>query len=210
VPGRTGEAVSEVDNVNVIADPKWNGDPEILEYVTPIKVTINNNSDHELLLQYRDFSLVSEKGSYYAALPPYQITGTLQDPAPAHEYPRIVRPGFRHRRFFIAPYYGRIYPGIPPFRFGPRDGFPSFDPFFDPFYFHNYPYYWRNTPLPTPFMLQEAIPEGVIDPGGFVMGYVYFQKVNPEAKKVIFQLDLQDKGHVAFGTVSIPFTVKKQ
>jgi hypothetical protein len=57
-------------------------------------------------------------------------------------------------------------------------------------------------------MIAEVLPEGVLEPGGRVEGFLYFERVDPQAPRVRFRADLTsaDTGEV-FGEVSIPFTV---
>ena len=206
-PGNKYQAISIIDSVEVLVDGRWNGDAGVLDYVTPMKITITNRSGNDILVLFRDFSLISPQGKYYAAIPPYNIVGTLQEPAPAFGYSPIYSPDFMFYRFFIAPYYSRIYPELP---IWPRPGNDrNYDPFYDPLYYNNYYPYWLTIPLPTPFMLSQAIPEGVVQSGGTVSGYFYFQRVNPNVKQVTFQADLQDLKHNIFGTVSIPFKVSR-
>ena len=207
VPGNKNQAISIIDSVEVIADGRWNGDPAILDYVTPLRITITNRGGKDILILFRNFYLISPQGKHYAAIPPYNIVGSIQAPVPAAGYAPIYNPDFLFYRFYIAPYFSPIYPGLPIWNY-PGVSL-SYDPFYDPYYYNNYYPYWPTVPLPTPFMLSQAIPEGVVQSGGSLSGYFYFQTVNPNVKQVTFQADLQDVNHNIFGTVSIPFKVSK-
>lgn len=58
-------------------------------------------------------------------------------------------------------------------------------------------------------MLQRALPEGALDDGGVVSGYVYFQNVNREPT-VQLQLQLHDAADgAAMGAASLPFAVQR-
>jgi hypothetical protein len=60
-------------------------------------------------------------------------------------------------------------------------------------------------------MLRNGIPEGVIAPGGYVDGFLYFARVNPDLSQVEFVATLQAaKTGKDFGTIRIPFQVEEQ
>ncbi|MGH9559639.1 MAG: hypothetical protein ACRD30_10400 [Bryobacteraceae bacterium] len=55
-------------------------------------------------------------------------------------------------------------------------------------------------------MIRKAIPEGVVNPGGHVEGYLYFQKIPKDTQNLIFIARLNDaRTHAEFGTIRIPF-----
>ncbi|MGH9614730.1 MAG: hypothetical protein ACRD4P_16810, partial [Bryobacteraceae bacterium] len=69
--------------------------------------------------------------------------------------------------------------------------------------------YMRSVRLPTQSMLQKAIPEGVIAPGGYVEGFMYFKKITGRLMDVNFTATLQGaKSGQEFGSINIPFEVK--
>jgi hypothetical protein len=60
--------------------------------------------------------------------------------------------------------------------------------------------------LPTRDMLSEALPEGVVQDGGRVAGFVYFRRVTARESAVEFELTLADASDgKAFALVAIPF-----
>lgn len=160
--------------------------------------------DHEwgrvpLRLRYNEFALVSPTGRRYAALPPYGVEGDVADPTLVDAYDPVT-PAFTYDRFRVAPYYASVYPTLTPYN--------------DPFYYDR-PYYdryytvYRDIELPTQEMVEQVLPEGVIDPGGSVSGFLYFERVDPEAPRVRFRADLANaRTGETFGEVSIPFTVE--
>jgi hypothetical protein len=203
IPGDVESAVSTVDGVHVeLHTEAWQGTQGITSVVTPLKITIENNSDQPVRLRYTDFKLIGAKGKVYADLPPYGITGSVEEPHLVQTYPVILEPEFEWNDFDIAPYYSAIYPDMPVW-----DG-----PFYyDPFYYDEYYTYWQTIQLPTQEMLNQALPDGVIKPGGRVSGFMYFQEVKESSKTVRLEYELVNarNGNI-FGTITIPFVVTKQ
>ena len=197
-------AKTQVDGITITSRTEsWNGNPEVENYVTPVLVTIKNNSKNPVRISYDKFALVAQNGKRYSALPPFQVSGTIDNPVVYNATP-ITAPGFAYNNFLIAPYYAEVYPDLDAY-----DG----DYYFDPMYYNNYYGYWSTFQysLPTPGMITKALPEGVLNKGGSVTGFLYFQKVNSsDVNKVNFQIDLvnPDNGN-NFATVDIPFLVKK-
>lgn len=114
----------------------------------------------------------------------------------------IIAPGFAYDHFYYAPYWGYGYDGLGPwpYAWGPDLG-----------YYHMYYPYMERIHLPTHSMLTKAIPEGVIAPGGYVQGFLYFKKVDPELKNVEFVARLQHaQDGQQFGQINIPFGVKSK
>ena len=192
---RGPEAAETVSGVSVFAEGSlWKENPEVRAKVTPLKVRIINEHDADLGIRYRDFSLVSASGKRYSAIPPLDIKGTISQV-------RTVQPLFYYRSFYLSPYYSRFYPY-----------FPVYGPFFydDPFYYDYYFSYWENIDLPTERMLDMALPEGALEKGGEVAGFLYFEKVENETP-LEFHMELVDaKSGKMFGTISIPFFVEKK
>ena len=55
----------------------------------------------------------------------------------------------------------------------------------------------------------QALPQGVVESGGEVSGFIYFEKVDPEERRVRFRLDLAEAEEgTIFGTATIPFRVE--
>jgi hypothetical protein len=192
-----------IDGINIITKINyWTGDPQVKQYVTPIYVTVTNNSGRSLKISYEQFSLVSPDGKRFSVLPPFSITGQVTNPVLARHYYPILAPGFTYNDFLIAPYYSSIYPDIPV-----CEG----DFYFDPLYYDNYYSYWDQIQydLPTPKMIDVALPEGILQKGGEISGFLYFQKIdNVKANKVDFKADLiNSKTGNNFAVISIPFSV---
>ncbi len=195
-PGMPGAAVSDVNGVNVVVQTDaWTGRPEVLTEVTPLRVTIRNNSQNPLVIRYNTFAMVSPTGVRYSALPPYRIEGEIDSPRLGNYNP-VNEPGFEYDRFDVAPYYSPVYPGLSAY------GGPFYT---DRYYYNYYSSYWNEIELPTAEMLQRVLPEGVIQPGGSVAGFLYFEKIPSELELVRFRADLVNaqNGNI-FGEISIP------
>ena len=89
----------------------------------------------------------------------------------------------------MAPYYSAVY---------------STMGVYDPYYYDAYETYYADIDLPTPEMLQHALPEGVVDPGGSVTGFIYFEDVSDDVPRVEFRGQLVDAS-----TGTIPFAVEE-
>jgi hypothetical protein len=181
-----------VNGVRVIArSDAWSGFPPDLHRVTPILVTIENEGTAPLRIRYNEFSLnAPSTGASYAAIPPFDIRGTEVEPITALGY----------SGFWVAPYYAPYYPGLRPY----YGAFP-----FDQFYYNTYYPSWIDIQLPTGDMVQKALPEGVLEPGGRVTGYLYFHNVKRDVGMVEFTEELVNaKNGETFGVVRIPFEVE--
>jgi len=210
VPGLENVAVSEVAGVSVrVQADDWQGDPAVERTVQPVRVTIDNDGTAPIRVRYGDFALVAPDGHRYAALPPFRIEGQLMSPMLADGYAPFYSPRFMYRGFYVAPYFARIYPGIPVYP-GPASYF--YDPFYYGFYYPD----MLSAIRPTVEMLSLALPEGLIEPGGSVTGFLYFEHVSRNDPSVIFRQELVSVGEgegptgaagAAFGEVSIPFMV---
>lgn len=193
-PGRPDGAVAEVAGVRIVARPNaWHGFPEdLVREVTPILVTIENGSAAPLRVRYEDFALEAPAGGRFAAVSPFDITGTMTDVVPAAS----IGPRFS-TSFGLA--YG----------FGPRFGWHPFlyDPYpyyYDPFY---EPYFRRQIALPTGDMVQMALPENVIEPGTRATGFLYFPRLR-DVERVTFRAPLvHARTGEPIGVASIPFVV---
>lgn len=198
--GEATAAVETVSGVRVkVISREWPGEANISEAVTPLKVEINNNSDKPVLIRYSEIRLVTPTGQAYAALPPFAIDENVSAPRLASGYYPITLPGFTATRFTVSPLYSPLYPGFPV----AAGTFPH-----DPLYYGRYGNFWRSVELPTTAMTRLALPEGVLDPGGRMQGYLYFQQVDPDVAHLRFRMDLIQAGRGdEFGSIEIPFLV---
>jgi hypothetical protein len=58
-------------------------------------------------------------------------------------------------------------------------------------------------------MINRALPEGVLQPGGSITGFLYFQKLPEDLKGVRFQAHLKvPNSSMTVASLGIPFQVK--
>lgn len=186
VAGRAAEA--EEMGVRVVASAgAWRGSPVDLDrVVTPILVSIANESGRGLAIRYEYYHLLWPGRASYAALPPFRI-----DAAATPLTPVQAAAGFE-----VAPYLSPWYPGWTAYSGAfeyPGD-----------YYETHYPALAR-VAAPTFDMLQSALPEGVLAPGGSLTGFLYFPEVEL-ADRLVFVARLVDasSGEIV-ATVEIPF-----
>jgi hypothetical protein len=188
LPGPGQAAIAEAGGVRIVASADaWRGDPESLDrIVTPMLVRVENDGTVAVQVRYEDFALVAEDGRRFAAIPPFNVRGVVSTPN------RGLYPVYA---FGVSPFYPHlaVAPGIFPF---------------DPFYYDAYwPYWYRWVNLPTGDMVQKALPEGVLQPGGRTTGFLYFEDVD-KARRVTFEarLPVRDSADRTV-SVTIPFLV---
>jgi hypothetical protein len=191
-PGEGAVAVAAGVQVSAHAQA-WHFDPPDLETkVTPILIEVANNTDRAITLHYKDIALVDNYGSY-AAIPPYNISGRLSVPVTVQDP--------YYTRYIIAP---NVY-GWPPLYS------PSYSGYYGGYYYQsNYyqPYLtvYANVPLPTPEMVQRALPEGEIAPRGTAGGFIYFKSFGRDQRLMTLTVDIVDAAsNQMIGTAQIPF-----
>lgn len=129
------------------------------------------------------------------------------------------RLGVRTSSFTLVAADGRHFAAVPPrqvsgvvsepagWAYYPSWGFYghrfySYSPFYE-----RYPVF-ADVRLPTSDMIRQALPEEVVEPGGRISGFLYFEKVPRNADTVTLAAMLVDADTDAeFGTVRIPFVV---
>ncbi len=173
--GRRSLAVESRGGVTVTADGSvWDSSPKKLaNELTPVWVTLHNESGRSLRIQYDEFTLRGASGAIYIALAPYALRASRSNPV--FEVPD----GGYFDRFHVAAYLAPFYPWLPVWN-GPLPYGPSL---------HSVA--WR-AGLPTASMLDRALPEGVLENGGNASGFLYFQKVDVRESGATFQAGLQE------------------
>ncbi len=188
-PGQAAQAA--VSGVRVVASAEaWSGFPQRLDEVTPLLVALHNDSGVPVRVRYDDFQLVSARGTRYAALPPFAIDES-----------EVVAVGYVDPwpGFSVAPWHAGYFPGWRSAAYPLR---------YDPFYYDAYRPAYARVALPTEDMLRRALPEGVIEPGGTVRGFLYFQQVDDDEGRVDFTFRVFNAlTGEPMGVVTIPFTV---
>ena len=196
-PEERGRASTAGVSLSVKAD-SWVGWPAPLTEVIPLLVTVHNGSSMPVRIRYQEFQLVPPSGAARSALPPFDIRGAETTavgtvgivPGP---YPYVID------GFLVAPYMSAFYPHLTPFA-GPF----LFDPVF---YSTNYPVF-LDIPLPTRDMVAKALPEGVLQPGGSITGYIYFQGDDVAGERATLRMDVVDASNGRMlGSARIPLEI---
>lgn len=173
----------------------WNANPRDLDReMTPVRVEVRNGSERPLRIRNQEFALAEAAGERRAAVPVYTID---------EEVTRRVAPAFAYDRFYLAPYLDGYYDGM--------DLWAYDFPYDRGYYDRVYPYYSTlvRVDLPTDQMVEFALPEGVVEPGGAVAGFLYFEEVDEDAGRVRLEMDLVDARTLeSFGSIEIPFVVR--
>jgi hypothetical protein len=160
--------------------------------VTPLHVKLENKSGHPIEIAYRRFALQTGTGLRSTALPPFRIEGSVPQTSVAP-----VSPWYTWHGFHVAPYYSPYYYGWSAWG-GP--------------WYYDAPFYssyvtWQK-PLPTEDMLEKAFPEGVVETGGDVSGFLYFRRLGDNVKSVEFQARLFDaETEESVAALNVPFVI---
>lgn len=194
---------SEHDVVVVAQADTWPGQSRVTKHVTPLRVRISSANPQPIAVKYENLVLVAEDGTRYVAIPPRAMQfakATASGAAQPEQEPS--RSSISYSGFQIAPYLAQAYPGIQRYK-----GSFNYDTTYYAKYAKAYPVKW----MPTSEMLSWALPEGVIDSGGYVEGYVYFQPVDRHEDVVRlnarFDKAADPSEHIA--KVEIPFQIAK-
>lgn len=165
----------------------WRGDPEVQRYVTPVRVSIHNAGRVPLRASYRTMALVAENGARFAGVPPLDVRGSIA----LRTYNEVPR---------YYGYYG-YHPSI--------DGYRPWTHGYSGWYSDSVPSWPIRVSLPTQEMLDLALRDTPIPPGGSATGFVYFRPVPDSAKRVTLEIGLTD-GDTSrnLGTARIPFDVE--
>lgn len=173
-PGSAGSMGKDVvraqgAGVTVLVEgSEWSGRDAVKAHVTPLKVEVRNGGDVPILIRYQDFTLETEGGMRFAALPLFEIDGSVEEAKPVSYARRPYRTSFYHSGFYTAPYYSSVYPGMAPYPYNYEYSLADYGASYD---------YWREIDLPTQEMQESALPEGALEPGGEVRGHLFFEKV---------------------------------
>lgn len=140
--------------------------------VTPLRVSLHNASQTPIRIRYADLVLVVGEGeAEYIALPVDRFAGPAQPPAEQSwsELPALEANGLRVEQASNASPSARD-----PSRPGPDE-------------YSNYGPEPGRVVLPTRAMIEAAIPEGTLEPGGTVTGYLYFAPVTEPEERVVLR-----------------------
>lgn len=201
-PVRTPERTAEDAGIRLtaVADG-WTGWEEIQREVTPLRVTVRNEGDAPVLVRYASFVVTSDAGRRFAAVPPLQMDQEVETYVAVNEHGPIQDPYWGHDGFAVAPYYRNVYPG---FAVYDAYGWPTG-------YYDTYAGYWADVELPTAEMLERVIPEGVLEPGGYVDGVLFFEHVPEDARGLMLRAELRSpETDQVLARFEIPLVVEEE
>nr|QKW93760.1 starvation lipoprotein Slp [Vitiosangium cumulatum] len=217
----SGASVATAEGVRLLANgDAWRDHPSDLEtIVTPVLVHIDNQSGRTLRVDGKQFVLEGSSGFQYAALSPFELreeglavggSGVDGHVALSMGVGLGYGPwGYGFPGWYGSGWYGPGWHG-PGWWYGPGLYDPWLVPgWYGPGWYGPYTYWVPPEPLPTQDMVRKALPEGTLNPGGNVTGFLYFQSVGNREGQVTLQARLVD-AHTGeqFGAVSIPFGVR--
>lgn len=163
----------------------------------PVRVTLRNDSGIPLRVGLSHFALTEpDRDDVHHPLPPFRMVEGLRQPtvAPAHDPLGPGVPLGELSGFEVAPFYSPLYPAVP---------IAAEAVAFDPGYYRNR--YGRPRGRLTDEMLQLALPEGILHPGGTVSGFIYFAGVGGSAEDRVLRVELAGGGDQGWlGTLAIP------
>ncbi|MBZ5715719.1 hypothetical protein [Nannocystis pusilla] len=155
-PGRAAAAACAGVRITASAGP-WRGFPPGLpRLMTPMLVAVENDGGRPIEIRYDHFALVGART--FAALPPFWTIGQVEP----------VTPVYPSSGFAVAPWLAASFPARPVF----TDDFPFHTDYYDR-HFTEIARIYR----PSRDMRRKALPEGVLAPGGRIVGFVYFERV---------------------------------
>ena len=176
-----GVEVSAVANV-------WRGWPsELGRIVTPIRVRLANQGSDAVRVDVTKFALVLPEGGRLAATLPADVQAVVVEPPPA----ALPQAGLA-----LGPTRDRSGPGWALNEPGPDL---RVDPSLEPD---------RMWQLPSADMLEQALPEGVLQPGQSVSGFVYYQRAPREAREVTLTWPVVDTAGAELGVATVPLTLR--
>lgn len=188
VPARgvdTGKA--SADGVSLAASSEsWPGtDLAFASSLTPIEVEIQNASEHEVKIDYREFTLENDHGFRYQALDPFAAQVAIERRRPA------VVGGFVFGPFWFWPRHHHHH--------GPWGHLIPFSPWF-------YAGDWYDEPRPD--LVRYGLAEGSLKPTGEVRGVLYFPRATRDTRVLVLQWTPRDAlSNQPLRTLEVPFHV---
>jgi hypothetical protein len=164
--------------------------PKPPDSVVPVKVRVRNQSGKAIRLLAEDFVLVGKSGQKYRPIPVL--------PLDAENLPRL-NPVYASVNFYVAPRFRSAYPTLEPWRAGLERDQALYDRQFDR---------WGKR-RPTLEMIRMALPEGVLEDGGLISGFLFFESPLDDEDRVTFQADFAPgDGSGTVASIEIPFRVR--
>lgn len=196
-------AVTGAQGVRLVAyGSSWKGQPADLErQFTPVQIRLENHSGRPLRVEYKSFELDAKE--VFVARSPQALGDILSAratrfrPARPAYVPPPTSPNRRDPQAVASDrgntYTGRGYEVAP----------------FNPVPCHTCPSLFAASAVPSPDMLQQALPEGPLESGQDREGFVFFEQPLLGVDKATLQVKLVDASTgEQFGMLSVPFEVR--
>jgi hypothetical protein len=195
VPGAPRAAFAIAGGVRCSADVGQAGEVggDLPRGVVPVKVRVVNQSGSPVGLLQQNFALVGSSGRVYRPLPVLPMGGEN------HQRPPRLLPVYASTKFFVAP---RL-----------RDAYPTLEPWSAPLNRDEAAYENRRRRWgkdgPSLEVMRMALPEGVLDDGGIISGFLFFESPLDKEDRVAFHADLgSSDGQTSIASIAIPFQVQ--
>ena len=193
IAGAPKAAFQEAAGVRCSADTvAWpDGAPKPPESVVAVKVRVRNESGKPIRLLAADFVLVGKSGQKYRPIPVLPLGGET--------LPRL-NPVYASVKFYVAPRFRAAYPTLEPWSAALERDQALYDRQFER---------WGKG-RPTLQMIRMALPEGVLEDGGLISGFLFFESPLDDEDRVNFQADFLpgDGSGNAVASIEIPFRVR--
>jgi hypothetical protein len=195
VPNAPTAAYSVVEGVRCSANVgAWNGrEDEIPSFLVPLKIRIKNDSGRPIRVLYQDFALTGRKGRSYRPVPVLPM-----DVDARKAIPKLI-PIYAASKFFVAPGFHDVYATLEPWKAPLERDEELYDRLFRR---------WgdRRPPLDV---LRAALPEGVLDDGGVVTGYLFFESPLDKESRVSLEATFGGgDGQTTVASIEIPFKIE--
>jgi hypothetical protein len=171
----------------------WSANPANLEeFFTPVRVAIRNGSDHPLRIRYSEL-VIRSPALDFEPLPPRKL---VRRDVELRSEEAVLVPRFEHSGFRIAGHYVPSFSELRPWDYP----FDADGPWYERQYLR-----WTGS-LPTVEMIETALPEGVLEPGGELAGFLYYPDLDaPRKQELRFEADLIDaRTALSFGQIVLP------
>jgi hypothetical protein len=163
--------------------------------VTPVRVSIVNDSGRDLRIRYEDFALL---GAYdrYSVLPLFSFETDEGQVMLLEGYVPVAEPAFEYDSFYVTDAYGAAYPDLDTY---------THALVLDDSYYARYAAVAQELPLPLVEMQRWSIPEGALPSGSSLLGFLFFEGLHPGEERVNFLAQLEEASTGDFfGTIQIP------
>ena len=195
VPNAPTAAYSVAEGVRCSANVgAWNGrEDEIPSFVVPGQGSDQERQRGPIPRAYEDFALVGRKGRSYRPVPVLPMDADARKRIPK------LAPIYAASKFFVAPGFHDVYATLEPWT-APleRD-----DELYERLFRR-----WGKQP-PALDVLRVALPEGVLDDGGVVTGYLFFESPLDKEDRVTFEATFGGgDGRPTVASIEIPFKIE--